>query len=212
VTATAPPSDAKDRRILTVPNLISLARLLCVPVFLHLLFGVEDRHAAAWLLGALGATDWVDGWIARRFDQGSDLGKVLDPIADRAVLFVGVVGILVDGSVPAWFAVLTLLREGLIGIAAVVLGALGARRIDVTWWGKTGTFLLMFAFPLFLASEADLNWSGIARVLAWACGIPGLAIHWYSAAGYVPAARAALREGRSARSGAQVETPEHPIR
>ncbi len=202
-------ADTASTRVLTVPNVISAVRLALVPVFLWLLFGVEDRHAAAWLLGALGATDWVDGWIARRFDQTSELGKVLDPIADRAVLFVGVVGIMIDGSVPAWFAVLTLVREGLVAVAAVVLGALGARRIDVTWWGKTGTFLLMFAFPLFLASEADLNWSGLARVLAWLCGIPGLAIHWYSAAGYVPAARDALRDGRAAR---RVESGDPSIR
>jgi cardiolipin synthase (CMP-forming) len=199
-------------RILTVPNVISLLRLLFVPVFLYLLFGVEDRHAAAWLLGALGATDWVDGWIARRFDQGSELGKILDPVADRAVLFVGVVGLTIDGSVPLWFAGLTLLREGLVGLAAVVLGALGSRRIDVTWWGKTGTFLLMFAFPLFLASEADLSWSSTARLLAWLCGIPGLAIHWYSAAGYVPVALEAFRAGRAARAARSVECPDGSIR
>lgn len=202
-------ADTASTRVLTVPNVISAVRLALVPVFLWLLFGVEDRHAAAWLLGGLGATDWVDGWIARRFDQTSELGKVLDPIADRAVLFVGVVGIMIDGSVPAWFAVLTLVREGLVALAAVVLGALGARRIDVTWWGKTGTFLLMFAYPLFLASEADLSWSGLARALAWLCGIPGLAIHWYSAAGYVPAARDALRDGRAAR---RVESGDPSIR
>lgn len=189
----------RDSKILTVPNLITVVRLCCLPLFLWLLFGRDDRHAAAWLLGALGATDWVDGWIARRFDQVSELGKLLDPVADRLLFLVGVTAIWVDGSVPAWVAILTLVREGLISIVALVLGALGARRIDVTWWGKTGTFLLMFAFPLFLVGNSDAGWADIGRVLAWVCVIPGLAIHFYSAAGYVPIARAALTQGRADR-------------
>src|SRR5690606_16206416 len=83
-----------DRRIVTIPNAISAARLLCVPLFLWLLWGAEERVGAAWLLAVLGASDWVDGYIARRFDQGSELGKVLDPTADRALLLAGAVALL----------------------------------------------------------------------------------------------------------------------
>lgn len=187
-------------RILTVPNAISVVRLLCVPVFLWLLFSQEDRLAAAWLLAALGATDWVDGWIARRFDQVSALGKVLDPTADRIMLITAIVAIAIDGSVPWWFAALALGREALVSVAALVLGALGARRIDVTWWGKTGTFLSMMSFPLFLGSHATWAADDLCRVLAWVLGIPGVAISWYAAAGYVPVALAALREGRASRT------------
>lgn len=188
-------------RIVTVPNLISLVRLLCVPWFLWLLFAQEDRLAAAILLAVLGATDWVDGYIARRFHQVSTVGKVLDPTADRIMLLVGVVSIAIDGSVPWWLAALTLFREGAVSIVAVGMAALGARRIDVTWWGKTGTFLLMFSFPLFLSSHADWSLADPARVAAWICGIPGVAISYYAAAGYIPAAREALRAGRSGRQG-----------
>ncbi len=191
-----------DSRILTIPNLISVIRLCCLPVFVWLLFGPENRHAAAWLLGALGATDWVDGWIARRWNQVSELGKLLDPIADRLLFLVGVTAIWIDGSVPAWIAIATLAREALVSVTGLILGALGARRIDVTWWGKTGTFLLMFAFPLFLVGNSTAGWADIGLVLGWICVIPGLAIHWYSAAGYVPVARQALREGRAARGEA----------
>ncbi|MBK5221520.1 MAG: CDP-alcohol phosphatidyltransferase family protein [Acidimicrobiia bacterium] len=190
------PEEVPDR-ILTVPNFISLVRLACVPVFLWLLFGQDDRLGAAVLLGVLGATDWVDGWIARRFHQVSTVGKVLDPTADRIMLLVAVVAIAVDGSVPVWFAALTLGREAAVSLVALVLGAMGARRIDVTWWGKTGTFLLMFCFPLFLSSHADWAVADAARVLAWICGIPGVAISYYSAAGYVPFAREAMRGGRA---------------
>ena len=198
-------ADEAPNRILTIPNIISFVRLLCIPLFLWLLFSQDNRHAAAWLLGGLGATDWIDGYIARRWNQVSELGKILDPTADRLMLLVGVLAIAIDGSVPWWFAILTLVREALVAAAALLLGALGARRIDVTWWGKTGTFLMMFAYPFFLASHANIFWDDIAEVLAWACGIPGLLIGWFAAAQYVPLARTALREGRAdARAATEV--------
>ena len=186
-------------RILTVPNLISVGRLLCLPLFLWLLFSKDDRAGAAYLLAVLGATDWVDGYIARRFDQVSELGKLLDPTADRLLFIVGVGAIMIDGSVPLWVAIALLVREGLVSIVAIIIGILGARRMDVTWWGKTSTFLLMFAFPLFLVGASDVAWEGVATVLAWIFVIPGLAIHWYAAATYMPAAKVALMEGRAAR-------------
>src|SRR2546426_4188988 len=104
------PTDDVDR-LLTLPNVISVLRLACVPVFLWLLFDQHDRAGAAWLLGGLGATDWVDGYVARHFGQVSTVGKVLDPTADRVLLVVGVVAILVDGSVPAWIAWIAIVRE-----------------------------------------------------------------------------------------------------
>jgi cardiolipin synthase (CMP-forming) len=189
------------RQVLTLPNLITLARLACLPVFLWLLFGKEDRAAAAALLALLGITDWVDGYLARHLGQVTELGKVLDPVADRLLFLVGAGGILIDGSVPAWFAVTVLVRETLVGGATLVLAALGARRIDVTWFGKAGTFGLMIAFPLFLASHSDLWWADTAGVLAWLAGIPALALSLYAAVLYVPIARRALREGRAVPSG-----------
>lgn len=191
------PAGAGEDRILTVPNAVSVVRLACIPLFLWLLFGRDDRAAAAWLLGGLGATDWVDGFVARRFGQVSTLGKVLDPTADRLLLGVGVIAILVDGSVPRWIGIAAVVREVLVGGAALVLAALGARRIDVTWVGKAGTFFLMFTFPLFLASNSDVSWHETARVLAWIAAVPGLVLSWIAAATYVPVARRALAEGRS---------------
>ena len=196
--ATDGPASAASQRLLTLPNVITLVRLACLPLFLWLLFGVEDFATAAWLLGALGATDWVDGYLARRLHQVSDAGKVLDPVADRLLFLVGGGGILLAGCVPVWFGVVVLLRELLVGGTTLVLAALGARRIDVTWWGKAGTFFLMFAFPLFLMSHSDAGYADLAGVLAWLTGIPGLALSLYAAARYVPLARAALAEGRAA--------------
>jgi cardiolipin synthase len=192
-------SAARTARVLTLPNLITVVRLSCLPLFCWLLFAQDDRAAAAWLLAGLGATDWVDGYLARHMDQVSELGKILDPVADRLLFIVGAGGILIDGSVPTWFAVVVLVREILVGATTLILAALGARRIDVTWFGKAGTFGLMIAFPLFLASHSELSWADTAGVLAWLAGIPGLALSLYAAVLYVPLARQALAEGRAER-------------
>jgi cardiolipin synthase len=183
-------------RIWTVPNALSLGRLACVPVFLWLLFGRENRVAAALLLGGLGATDWVDGYIARHFDQVSNLGKILDPVADRILLIVGMVAILIDGSVPPVIFWLAVAREVLVAGTTVLLAALGARRIDVSWFGKAGTLCMMVAFPLFLWGHRH----GPATALAWPFAIVGLVFAWYAAATYVKPAREALREGRAERA------------
>jgi cardiolipin synthase len=196
-------------RIVTVPNVITVVRLALLPVFLWLLFAQDDRANAAWLLAALGTTDFLDGYIARHFHQESNLGKVLDPVADRLLFFVGVGGILVDGSVPTWFAVAVLVREALVSGATLALAAMGARRIDVTWFGKAGTFWLMIAFPLFLASESTLGWADEARTFAWSAGIAGLVLSWFAAALYVPMARVALREGQQA-PGSEMDAPGVP--
>ena len=180
----------------TVPNALSLGRLLCVPVFLWLLFGRDDRASAAWLLGALGATDWVDGYVARHFNQVSTHGKVLDPVADRVLLIVAAVALIADHAVPRWFAVVVLVREALVSLAVLALAAAGARRIDVQWAGKAGTLALMTSLPLFLMSHSTVGWHRGAGVVAWVFAFPGLALGWYAAITYVPEARRALAEGR----------------
>ncbi|WP_436796084.1 CDP-alcohol phosphatidyltransferase family protein [Actinospongicola halichondriae] len=200
---TAPSED----RILTIPNAVTLVRLLLLPVFVYLLFGRDDRLAAGWLLVGIGATDWVDGYLARRLQQVSNVGKILDPVADRLLFFVGVGSILIDGSVPVWIAVLVLVREVAIAIATVALAAAGARRIDVTWIGKCATFLLMGVFPGFLLSNADTTLADVYGAMAWAAAIPGLLLSYYSLAMYLPLGRKALAEGRADRALAAQTSP-----
>lgn len=190
-----------DDRILTVPNLITLARLACIPLFLYLLFELDNQVAAAALLGVLGATDWFDGKIARRYNQISELGKLLDPAADRILLITAVIAITVDGAVPLWFAAPIMIREPLMFAAVVTLGLMGAKRIDVTWYGKAGTFLLMFAFPLLLVGHSDASYAPAAEVAGWLCGIPGLLLSLYATVLYIPMARRALADGRAERAG-----------
>jgi cardiolipin synthase len=187
-----------SRGILTIPNGVTLLRLACVPIFCWLLFGRDDRTAAAWLLAVLGCTDWVDGYLARHLGQVSELGKVLDPTADRILLGTVVISLLIDGSVPAVVAWGVLVREVLISAAVLALAAAGARRIDVQWAGKAGTLSLMVAFPLFMMGTPG-PWGRPALVIAWCFAAPGLVLAWYAAATYVPMGRRALAEGRSAR-------------
>ncbi|MGZ8751592.1 MAG: CDP-alcohol phosphatidyltransferase family protein [Acidimicrobiia bacterium] len=200
--AAATPIGVKPpNRVLTIPNLISFGRLLCIPWFLWLLLAEEQRVEAAILLAVLGATDWVDGWIARRYDQGSELGKVLDPVADRILLIAAGVALLIDGSVPVWVGVLVLAREAVISAAVLWLAAAGAKRIDVQWVGKAGTLALMFALPGFLLIDA-LDPGLLRDILifaTWCFTIGGLVLSYWAGAGYVPIARRALREGREAR-------------
>ncbi|MBV9042584.1 MAG: CDP-alcohol phosphatidyltransferase family protein [Acidimicrobiia bacterium] len=187
-------TEAGEDRVLTIPNVITVVRLLCVPVFLWLLFDQHKRVEAAVLLGVLGATDFADGYIARHLHQVSTLGKVLDPLADRVLLMVGASAILVDGSVPPFVAWATLVREVLVAGAFLVLAALGARRIDVQWAGKAGTFGLMFAFPFFLMGhDKGFSLHGPIEFLAWCCAIPALLLAWYAAVTYIPMARQALK-------------------
>jgi cardiolipin synthase (CMP-forming) len=191
-------------RVWTIPNLISILRLACVPVFLWLLWGKDEPIAAAGLLAVLGATDWVDGYIARHFDQGSELGKILDPTADRVMLVAAAVALLVADlpvavDIVIW---LVLFREVIVAAATIALAIAGARRIDVVWAGKAGTLAVMFALPLFLWADAiDPGfWRAFVWFAGWCFAISGLALGYYAAAKYVPAARAALREGRATRA------------
>ncbi len=189
------------RQVLTVPNLVSVVRLGCVPVFCVLLLGMGNRAGAAILLGVLGATDWVDGYIARRFNQESELGKILDPTADRLMFLAAVLVMMVDGSLHAAFGVTMLVREAAVSLATVVLGAMGARRIDVTWTGKTATFGLMFALPFLLLGDSSVGGSSALRGVGWGLGIPSLVLSYYAALEYIPRARRALADGRADRTG-----------
>ncbi len=180
-------------RILTVPNAITVVRLACIPLFLWLLFGAHLQTFAAILLAVLGATDWVDGQIARRFHQVSTVGKVLDPVADRVLVGTSVIAIIVHGAVPVWFGVATLAREVVVSVAVLVLASLGAKRIDVLWVGKAGTFALMFSYPAFLLSNGTAQWQSPIHVFAWVAGIIGLVLAWIAAGSYIPLARRATQ-------------------
>lgn len=195
-----------EQNLLTVPNLITLIRLLCIPVFLWLLFGQENRFAAAALLAVLGATDWIDGYIARTFNQTSGFGKMFDPTVDRLLLVVGITAIMIDlrdSSTIDYFLVyawIMIIREVILSTYVVLSIMMGARRMDVLWAGKCGTFATMIAFPAFLAA-ADTQISDVLAstllTIAWVAAIPSLVFSMIAFVGYLKEGPRALAEGRA---------------
>lgn len=174
----------EGNRVLTLPNAITLFRLLLIPIFL---FVAWDRHRlilAGLLLGFIGATDWVDGYLARRLNQTSTVGKVIDPSADRLLLIAAGVVTLHQSLMPAWLLVMIFARE--IAVASVV-GAVAIgfkQRLDVVYYGKAGTLLMMFGFPFFVFAGANTSFSIGFRVIGYVFLLPGLAVLFLALGSY----------------------------
>jgi cardiolipin synthase len=181
-----------DGRVLTLPNLLSLSRLAVLPLLWSDL--VEGRFGRALvLLGASAATDWFDGFLARRLDQRTRLGALLDPLGDRLLLLVAGVGLVVAGVLPWWPALLLVLREGAVGLAGAVLVARGRPVPATSRLGKVATFGLLWALPLLLAAA----WVGggaatpqpVLAALGWIALVVNLALSYATAVDYARTAR-----------------------
>lgn len=182
--------------MLSIPNAITSARLCLLPVFLYVLFGKDNRAGAAWLLGAISYTDWIDGWVARKLNQTSVFGSVFDPFVDRMLFIVATIGVMIDGGVPSWFCIAIMVREIAIGGAMLVGTMFGMQRFAVSYWGKWYTLLLMTSVPLLLLGSSASGLADGATILGWLLAVPGLALSYYTAVMYVPVIRANLRAGR----------------
>ena len=193
------PAAAGDR-VWTIPNAISAARLLGVPVFLWLVLGPRTATADAWAVGLLIAaaiSDWLDGKIARALNQQSRLGQVLDPAADRLYIAATLVGLAVRGIIPWWLVGLLAARELIVGVALAVLRRRGFPALQVSFVGKAATLCLLYAFPLlFLGAHGGVA-AEIARVTGWAFAIWGAALYWISGGLYLIQARDLLGAGGS---------------
>jgi len=178
--------------ILTIPNAVSLLRVALVPVFLWLLFGADAPTAAGLLLGAIGATDWVDGFLARRLHQVSEVGKLLDPIADRLAITAAVIGGWVAGVLPWPIALALVVRESLVAAGAVVAARWGVG-VEVRFLGKVATFALYSVVASFYVYHGtDLRffwWWG------WAVGLPALVLYYLVVVQYFFDALRARRAG-----------------
>ena len=179
--------------MLTIPNLISLVRLALIPVFLWLLFGKDNPFAAGWLLGVIGATDWIDGYLARKLNQVSEVGKFLDPLADRLAVATAVIAGLISGDLPAGFAWALIVREAIVGVGAIVVAIMGHTKLDVRDMGKLATLLLYMAVAWFFVG-AEWEWT---KVLAWIVGVPGLILYYVVGVQYARDALDAIRARRS---------------
>jgi cardiolipin synthase len=184
-------------RIWTVPNGISFARLLGVPVFLWLVLGPKADGWAVGLLIAAGASDWLDGKIARAWNQQSRLGQLLDPAADRLYIAATLVGLAVRGIIPWWLVGLLVARELVLGLALLVLRRFGYPALQVSFLGKAATACLLYAFPLlFLGAHAGTP-AEIARIVGWAFAIWGTALYWWAAGLYLTQARSLVSRARA---------------
>jgi cardiolipin synthase (CMP-forming) len=183
-------------RILTVPNAISVARLAGVPVFLWLVLGSEADGWAVGLLIAAGLSDWLDGVIARAWDQQSRLGQVLDPAADRLYIAATLIGLAIRAIIPWWLVALLAARELLLAVALLVLRRYGYGPLQVSLVGKAATLCLLYAFPLlFLGAHAGTP-ALVARVIGWAFAIWGTALYWWAAALYLVQMRRLISAAR----------------
>ena len=182
--------------MLSFPNAITLARLCMLPVFLYVLFGRDNPAGAAWLLGAISYTDWIDGWVARKLNQTSVFGSVFDPFVDRMLFIVATLGVMIDGGVPRWFCIAILVREIAVGGAMLVATLFGMQRFAVSYWGKWYTLFLMTSVPLLLLGSSTSGLADGATLLGWILAVPGLCLSYYTVVVYVPVIRANLRAGR----------------
>jgi cardiolipin synthase len=196
--AGAGPDPSLDR-IATVPNLLSLLRILLTPVFVWLILGEGTEAAGLILLCAVVATDWVDGYIARHTGQVSNLGKVLDPLADRLAIAAGLIAVVIAGAFPLWAALLVLVRDAAVLVVVAVLLVRARIRIDVRWIGKAATLALMAGIPLVAWAGFDLPGAEVTRVVGWILYGVGIVLYYAATWEYAVDIRTALSE-RAARS------------
>lgn len=177
--------------IFTIPNLISLVRILTVPYMAWLLIA-ENPVAAAWVFGALASTDWIDGWLARRLGQVSELGKILDPAADRLAVATAVITGWVTEALPWPIALAVILREVFVAGMALVLATRTRERIEVRYLGKVATSGVYWAIPFFfLFAGTEWAWHGW---VAWSLIVPSLVLYYVVAWRYLGDTRRLLAE------------------
>jgi cardiolipin synthase len=166
-------------RVLTVPNLLSFLRLLLVPVFLVLLVRGEDALALATLVFS-SVTDYLDGFIARRFDQMSRLGQLLDPAADRLYIFATLIGLALRDVVPWWIFAVIAARDVMLGVLGVILANYGFGPLPVHHLGKLATFCLFYALPIIMLAQAAPAAAPYAAPVGWSFAIWGAFLYWWA--------------------------------
>ena len=191
-TAQPPSTDSYDR-LFTVPNLLSVLRLLGVPLFLWLLLGPHADVAALVVLTLSGISDWADGVLARRLNQASRLGELLDPLADRLYILAALVGLTLRDIIPWWLAGLIVLRDVILLATVPALRRRGYWSLPVHYLGKAGTFCLLYAFPFLLLASHEGTAADIARPIAWAFTIWGVALYWWAGVLYLMQFKRLLR-------------------
>jgi len=185
-------------RIWTIPNLISAIRLLLVPVFGALIFHGRDGWALI-VLAIAGLSDWLDGVLARKLNQISRLGQLLDPAADRLFILVTLIGLVWRGVVPLWLAIVLVSRDVLMLFVFAVLGRYGYAPPQVNFVGKSATFALLYAFPLLLLSAIEGAAGTVVGIIGWAFALWGVGLYWVAGVTYLSQARALIARAKARR-------------
>jgi cardiolipin synthase len=165
--------------VLTVPNLLSFLRLALVPVFLALLVAGADAWALL-VLAVSSLTDFLDGWIARRFNQITRLGQLLDPAADRLYIFAALIGLAWRDLVPWWIVAVVVGRDVFLLGLGVVLANYGFGPLPVHQLGKVATFCLFYALPMIMLGQAFPELSWWSQPVGWAFGLWGAYLYWWA--------------------------------
>ncbi|MEV6317707.1 CDP-diacylglycerol--glycerol-3-phosphate 3-phosphatidyltransferase [Streptomyces sp. NPDC051776] len=190
-------------RVLTIPNMLSMARLLGVPLFLWLIlwpeFGGPKADGWALLVLALsGVTDYLDGELARRWNQVSNLGRLLDPAADRLYILTTLIGLTWREILPLWVPIVLLTRELVLAVMVLILRRHGYPPPQVNFIGKAATFNLMYAFPLLLLSDGSGWVPSLAAIFGWAFAGWGTTLYWWAGILYVVQVRRLVRADAAA--------------
>jgi cardiolipin synthase len=182
-----------EDRVWTIPNALSMLRLLGVPLFCWLALGPEADGAAVAVLMVSGATDWLDGKLARSLHQNSRLGELLDPLADRCYILATLIVLSVRDIIPWWLAAAIVGRDLLLMTLLPGLRRRGLTTLPVHALGKAATFCLLYAFPLLLLGDGDGAFATTTRVIGWAFAVWGTALYWWAGVLYVEQARRLMR-------------------
>jgi cardiolipin synthase len=182
-------------RVLTLPNVLSALRLVGVPLFLWLVLTERDV-AAITVLAVSGFTDWLDGKIARRWNQMSRVGQLLDPAADRLYILATLIGLTARDVVPLWLTLLLVGRDVVLAPTIPLLRRYGYGPLPVHFLGKAATFNLLAGFPLLLLGEGDSVVSEVAHAFGWAFAIWGTALYWWAGVLYLVQVRQVIGEAR----------------
>lgn len=194
------PRPASDR-LWTLPNLLSGLRVAGVPVFLYLVLGPHADGAALLVLMASGVSDYLDGKLARAWNQISRLGQLLDPLADRLYIASTIIALTLRGIVPIWLAAALFGRDLVLAAMLPVLRRIGYGPLPVHFLGKAATFNLLYAFPCLLLSAGHGGLAAVARPLGWAFTGWGTVLYGWSGVLYLVQVRQLVLATRAAASG-----------
>ena len=183
------------QQFLTVPNLLSMLRLALVPVFLYLL--INERYVLAICALALASlTDYLDGYFARKWNQITRLGQLLDPAADRLYIFSTLVGLAYVGQIPVWIVAVIFARDAMLAVAYVILANFGHGPLPVHYLGKAATFALLYSFPLLLMAKIWSEAAPVLMPLAWGFALWGVGLYWWAGLVYLRQVRQVVKNSR----------------